>query len=169
MSKLTILVVAVFFGTLSLSASQLSAKFVDDMWNKAEVPKTEVCSNFNDKAGSTPSIELSNVPAMATKIVLAFSDETFKGMVDGGHGVIAYKIAKNSSNVTIPSIKGETFDLPENFSSVIKHRGGKYGKTEGAYLAPCSGGKGNTYSVLIKAVGDDDQTLSQTSLTLGTF
>lgn len=169
MRKFAMFVSVVLLSSLSLSASELSAKFVDSIWNTKEVPKSEVCSNFNDKAGSTPSIALSNIPVKATKIVLAFSDETFQGMRDGGHGVLAYKIAKNTSSVTIPSVKGETFDLPANFTSEIKHRGEKFGKKEGAYLAPCSGGKGNTYSVLIKAVGENDEILGQTSLTLGTF
>lgn len=169
MKRLVSLIVGLTMGISGLSAADLSAKFVDDMWNKAEVPKSEVCSNFNTKAGSTPSIMVSNIPAKTTKIVLAFSDETFQGMRDGGHGIISYSIDKDASSVTIPSIQGETFDLPTNFTSVVKHRGGKYKKTEGAYLAPCSGGKGNTYSVLIKAVDNDEHTLGSTSLTLGTF
>lgn len=169
MRKVVVLGAVALVGAIGLNASEMGAKFVDEMWNTKVVPKSEVCSNFNDKAGSTPSIALNNIPAKASKIVLAFSDETFQGMRDGGHGVLAYKIAKNTSSVTIPAVKGETFELPANVTSEIKHRGEKFGKKEGAYLAPCSGGKGNTYSVLIKAVGDDGETLSQTSLTLGTF
>jgi hypothetical protein len=134
-----------------------------------EVPKSEVCSNFNTRAGMTPAIALTNIPVGTNQVVLAFSDETFAGMRDGGHGIIAYKIPAMTSSVTIESIEGETFDLPENFSIVTKHRGGKYGKKEGAYLAPCSGGKGNTYSVLIKAMSEDGKTLGTTTLTLGKF
>ncbi|MFT7004640.1 MAG: hypothetical protein ACJAWW_002004 [Sulfurimonas sp.] len=168
MKKLSILVSIIVSAALNLSAANLSATFADDIWKGSMVPKTEVCSNFNTKVGSTPSIILENIPSDATKIVLKFSDETFKGMSDGGHGIIAYKIAKNSSKVTIPSIKGETFDLPKEFSIVVEHRGKKFGKTPGAYLAPCSGGKGNTYSVLIKAM-NGEEVLDTTSLTLGTF
>jgi len=90
-------------------------------------------------------------------------------MSDGGHGIISYKLDKNTSHVVIPSIKGETFNLPTRFSIITKHRGGKYGKTEGAYLAPCSGGKGHVYSILIKAVDSDGKTLESTSLTLGIY
>jgi hypothetical protein len=168
MKKLSILASIVLCTTFNLNAANLSATFADDIWKSGIVPKTEVCSNFNTKVGSTPSITLENIPSDATKIVLKFSDETFKGMRDGGHGVIAYKISKNSSKLTIPSIKGETFDLPKEFSVVIKHRGEKFGKAPGAYLAPCSGGKGNTYSVLIKAM-NGEEVLDTTSLTLGTF
>lgn len=168
MKKLGMIISVLSFAALNLSAAGLSATFVDDMWKKSAVPKSEVCSKFNTKAGSTPAITLENIPVNTTKIVLAFSDETFKGMRDGGHGVIAYKVPKNSSTVTIPSIKGETFDLAKKFSSVIKHRAEKYGKTPGAYLAPCSGGKGNIYSVSIKAM-NEEQVLDSTNLTLGTY
>lgn len=168
MKKIGILISIISCAALNLNAEGLSASFATDIWKKSSVPKTEVCSNFNTKAGSTPIITLKNIPKNTTKIILAFSDETFQGMKDGGHGVISYEIAKNSLTTTIPSIKGETFDLPKGFSSMIKHRAEKYGKTPGAYLAPCSGGKGNTYSVLIKAI-NEEQILDSTSLTLGTF
>lgn len=157
------------FGLSILSAANFSAEFVNKKWNNSEVPKEEVCSNYNTRAGKTPAISLSHIPKGTNKIILAFSDETFSGMRNGGHGVIAYKIPKLTSSITVPSIKGETFDIPKNFSIVTEHRGGKFGKKEGAYLAPCSGGKGNTYSVIIKAVDDSDKTLSSTSLTLGKF
>jgi len=169
MNKLTMIGAIMAFGLNSLSAADFSATFVNKIWNKVEVPKSEVCSNYNTRPGKTPTIALTNIPTGASKIILAFSDETFAGMRDGGHGVIAYKIPKKTLNITVPSIKGETFDIPKNFSIVTGHRGGKFGKTEGAYLAPCSGGKGNTYSVEIKAVDNANKTLGTTSLTLGKF
>ncbi|WP_331774137.1 hypothetical protein [Sulfurospirillum sp. 1612] len=169
MKRLVLGFVMLAVSVVGLSAANLSAKFTDSIWNQKEVPKSEVCSNYNTKPGSTPSITLDNIPANTSAIVLAFSDESFKGMSDGGHGIISYKLGKNTTHVIIPSIPGETFDLPAKFSVVEKHRGGKYGKTEGAYLAPCSGGKGHVYSVLIKAVDDAGKTLGSTRLTLGIF
>ena len=168
MKKFGSIVSLFLFTSLGLSAASLTATFTDDMWKKNVLPKSEVCSNFNTKVGSTPSIKLENIPVNTTKIVLAFSDESFKGMSVGGHGVISYAIPKNSSMIVIPSIKGETFDLPKDFTTVVKHRGEKFGKTPGAYLAPCSGGKEHVYSVLIKAM-NEDQILDSASLTLGTF
>lgn len=153
----------------TLGAVDFSATFVDKKWNKIEVPKSEVCSNYNTRAGNTPAIALTHIPVGTSKIILAFSDETFAGMRNEGHGVISYKIPKVTSSITVPSIEGETFDLPKNFSIVTQHRGGQFGKKEGAYLAPCSGGKGNTYSVIIKAVDNDDKILGSTSLTLGKY
>ncbi|WP_122892761.1 hypothetical protein [Arcobacter peruensis] len=168
MKKITTILTMTTLSLMSLNAASLSATFADDIWKKTAVPKTEVCSNFNTKAGSTPSINLENIPANTDKIMLTFSDETFSGMRDGGHGIVSYAVPTNSSSLTIPSMQGETFTLPVGFTSVVKHRGEKYKKTPGAYLAPCSGGKGNTYSVVIKAMSKD-KILDATSLTLGIF
>ena len=155
---------------INLSASGLSASFTDTkMWDGKTVPKEEVCSNYNMEAGSTPEIMLKNIPTNSQKVILTFTDETFKGMNNGGHGVVSYTLTANTNTTTIPSFQGETFDLPENFTSVIAHRGTKYKKTPGAYLAPCSGGKGNTYSVLIQAVNKDSKVLDKTTLTLGKY
>ena len=152
----------------NIYAANMTASFTDTVWNEKKVPAEQVCSDYNMDAGNTPEISLNNVPKNTTKIVLAFSDETFKGMRDGGHGIISYTIVPNTRNVYIPSIEGETFDLPDGFKSETAHRAGKFGKVPGAYLAPCSGGKGNTYSVIIKAV-NGDKTLAKTSLTLGIY
>jgi hypothetical protein len=165
----------IFFSTLSASflltanlyANSFSATFEEDIWNDKNIPEEHVCSDYNVEAGSTPAINLKNIPVGTTNIQLEFSDETFKGMRNGGHGIISYnKIS--SPDLLIPAIEGETFDLPDGFTSVIKHRAGKYGKTPGAYLAPCSGGKGNTYSVIIKAM-KNTKVLSTTSLTMGIY
>jgi len=169
MKSIVILLAIIALGFSNLSAVDFSASFVDTKWNQIEVPKSEVCSNFNTRAGNTPAIALTNIPAGTSQVVLAFSDETFEGMANGGHGIIAYTIPKMASSVTIDSIAGETFDLPKNFSSVTAHRGVKYGKKEGAYLAPCSGGKDHIYSVMITAVDDANKTLGSTTLTLGKF
>ena len=154
----------------NLNAASLKAKFADtDLWNGKIVPEEMVCSDYNFEAGSTPEITLQNIPKNTNKIILVFSDETFKGMSDGGHGVISYHLDSGLKEVTIPSIQGETFDLPDEFTSLVAHRGVNFGKEEGAYLAPCSGGKGNTYSVIIQAVDKDNKVLDSTSLTLGKF
>ena len=156
--------------TISLSAANMTADFADPKtWNGKIVPKEAVCSNYNVEAGSTPEIILRNIPKGTQDIVLTFTDETFKGMRDGGHGILSYTLEKDTYKVIVPTVQGETFNLPEDFTSVVQHRGTKYGKTQGAYLAPCSGGKGNTYSVLIQAVDKKSTELDRVSLTLGKY
>lgn len=153
-----------------LNAAQFSASFTDkNLWNGKKVPEEMVCSDYNFEAGSTPEISLTNVPKYTRKIILSFNDKTFTKMDNGGHGVLAYKIDVGATKVDIPSIKGETYDLPDEFESIQEHTGTRFGKEEGAYLAPCSGGKGNTYTVLIQAVDRKDNVLASTTLVLGKY
>jgi len=166
LSLLTIASIA----TLGLNAANMNANFADpETWGGEVVPNDSVCSDYNMEAGSTPEIILRNIPKGTKDIILSFSDETYKGMRNGGHGVLSYTLEENTRSVIIPTVEGETFDLPKNFKSVIAHRAGKFGKTPGAYLAPCSGGKGNTYSVLIQAVDKNSAELDSATLTLGTY
>lgn len=156
--------------TLSLQATPFNANFANPLiWDGHTIPKTEVCSNYNTKAGATPEIIVRKIPKGTSALLLTFTDETFQGMRNGGHGVLSYALEEDTFSVIIPSVAGETFDLPKDFRSIKEHRGTKYGKTAGAYLAPCSGGKGNTYSVLIQAVDQDLNELDRQTLILGKY
>lgn len=166
--KKNILKLFLILPIISLSANSLTASFADSQWDGKIVPEDMVCSDYNMEAGSTPELIISNIPKSSDKIVLAFSDETFKGMRNGGHGIISYSFKKGLKEITIPAMEGETFDLPNSFKSITPHKAVKYGKPEGAYLAPCSGGKGNTYSVKIEALSGD-KILATTNLTLGKY
>ncbi|MEA3290621.1 MAG: hypothetical protein U9Q04_10630 [Campylobacterota bacterium] len=153
----------------------IKAKFADAKWDGNRVPKDEICSDYNKNGGHSPKIMITNLPKDTNKIILSFNDESVQRMNHGGHGVVGYKVANSSTNVTIPSIKGETFNLPVNFTSENAHNGGQFGKTPGAYLPPCSGGRGNTYSVNIEAIqefGSDEKKpmlLGDTKLKMGIY
>jgi len=155
---------------------ELKAEFVKSKWNGNRVPKDEVCSNYNKKAGSTPAIKITNLPKGSTKVILTFNDLSVPKMASGGHGVLSYDVSNSDSTVIIPSMMGETFDLPNGFSSIQAHKAALYfGKTPGAYIAPCSGGRGNIYDVKIEAIHeytDADKKpilLGDTKLRLGTY
>jgi len=153
----------------SIFAGDLKVQFLDTKWDGVTVPKDEVCSNFNTKAGSTPPLMVSNIPENATKLIFTYSDKTFTKMDNGGHGIVAYNIKENAKEVKVPALKGETFELIKGFEVVTAHTGTRFKKTPGAYLAPCSGGKGNTYQVTISAVDSSNKSLASTELTLGKF
>jgi len=131
---------------------ELNISFVDKKWDGKKVPKDEVCSDYNPKGGNSPALTISNLPKKVNYLILSFSDETFKGMSNGGHGIVGYKVKDANSTVTIPSIKGETFSLPTGFNSIRKHQGEQFKKKKGAYLPPCSGGNGNLYVIEVKAI-----------------
>ncbi|MBU0925389.1 hypothetical protein KKG81_10915 [bacterium] len=151
----------------SLFASDLSVQFSDSKWDGITVPKDEVCSNYNTKAGSTPPLKISNIPSNTAKIVFTYSDKTFTKMDNGGHGILSYKVDANE--VEVPALMGETFELADGFEVVTAHTGTRFKKTPGAYLAPCSGGKGNTYKVVINAVDSANNSLATTELVLGKY
>jgi hypothetical protein len=151
----------------SLFASDLSVQFSDSKWDGITVPKDEICSNYNTKAGSTPPLKISNIPSNTAKIVFTYSDKTFTKMDNGGHGILSYKVDANE--VEVPALMGETFELADGFEVVTAHTGTRFKKTPGAYLAPCSGGKGNTYKVVINAVDSANNSLATTELVLGKY
>ncbi|MBI3873830.1 MAG: hypothetical protein HY307_02285 [Arcobacter sp.] len=153
----------------SLLASDLKVEFMDKKWDGITVPKDEVCSNYNLKAGSTPVFKISNIPENGAKIVFSYNDKTFTKMDNGGHGVVAYSILKGSKTVEVPSLLGETFKVDKGFEIVKPHTGTRFNKTAGAYLAPCSGGKNNTYSVTVTVVDDINKSLATTEFILGKF
>jgi hypothetical protein len=82
---------------------------------------------------------------------MEFSDRTYKPMDKGGHGKIGFEITEGTEKVIVPSVPAHSFDLPEGFFIVKEHQGADWDKA-GAYMPPCSGGKGNSYYVTVKAV-----------------
>jgi hypothetical protein len=153
----------------SLFAGDLKVEFIDSKWDGITVPKDEVCSNYNIEAGSTPPLKISNIPSGTVKIVFTYSDKTFTKMDNGGHGIIAYKVALDAKEISVPALQGETFELVNGFEVVTAHTGTRFNKIAGAYLAPCSGGKGNTYKVGIEAVDVANKPLASMELVLGKY
>ncbi|WP_375723339.1 hypothetical protein LXN10_12545 [Arcobacter sp. KX21116] len=153
----------------SLLASDIEVSFTDKKWDGKVIPLDEVCSNYNVEAGSTPGLYIENLPDGAKKVILKFNDKTFTKMDNGGHGILSFDIEEDVTNVEIPPQIGETFELDEGFSVVNAHTGTRFGKQEGAYLAPCSGGKGNTYTVDISILNSDGKVLASKELVLGKY
>ena len=95
-------------------------------------------------------------------------------MDNGGHGKIGYTIAPGTVEATVPSVPGHTFSLPEGFFLVAAQTNPSWDKA-GAYLPPCSGGRGNYYYVTIKAVlqspdkSQKTRVLATTKLELGRY
>jgi hypothetical protein len=164
-----VLILCSFLAISSLMANDLKVEFSDSKWDGVNIPKDEVCSNYNIEAGSTPPLKISNIPENTDKIIFTYNDKTFTKMDNGGHGIVSYKVENNSKEIEVPALQGETFDLENGFEVVTAHTGTRFKKTPGAYLAPCSGGKGNTYTVNINAVDSSNKSLSSTELVLGKF
>ncbi|HMM75860.1 MAG TPA: hypothetical protein PJ986_09135 [Gammaproteobacteria bacterium] len=155
---------------LAVSASELKAAFVDPAWNGAIVPDGYQCQKFGGTHGS-PALQVSGVPERANALILEFSDRSYAPMDHGGHGKIGYAIEAGSTSAQVPSVPPHTTELPTGFWIVAEHGAPKWDKP-GAYLPPCSGGRGNAYYVTVKAVvrdGDNIEELAETSLEMGKY
>ena len=162
-------------GILSLSgcvndmpnkSEQMGVSFADAKWGGMMVPKDQVCK-WAGGDGSTPSLKVTNLPLGTSKVLVLFSDDTYKPMDNGGHGQIGINVS-NQTDIMIPSIKGETKVMPVNMFIHKEHKGLKRGKA-GAYLPPCSGGKGNSYYATVKALNSNDEVLKTTEIQMGKF
>ena len=107
-----------------------------------------------------------------TLLIVEYSDLDSERMNNGGHGKIGYKVG-NVSQVVIPSVKGHSFDLPKDFTVVSPHANPNW-DTAGAYMPPCSGGRGHSYYATVKAVhetpaGEEAELLGKGMIQLGKY
>jgi methyltransferase (TIGR00027 family) len=155
-------------------AEKLEVLFADPAWDGEKVPKGQQCRRFGGQNPSTPPLLVKHVPEGTTAIVMEYSDKSYYPMDQGGHGKIGYRVPRGISALTIPPVPGHSFDLPEGFFLVTRHRGAAWDKA-GAYMPPCSGGRGNLYTVTVKAVRnmrDDNKTfdvLDEVVLQMGRY
>lgn len=170
MKQILIAIIAIFAATAHADGA-LKASLAEVAWDGNNIPAGQQCARFGGK-GATPAIKVEQIPAGANALVMEFSDQTYQPMNNGGHGKIAYRITSGSKQTTIPSVAGHSFDLPDGFILIEAQRAPTWDKA-GAYLPPCSGGKGNTYSVTVRAVKEADgkigATLAETTIKMGQY
>ena len=129
----------------------LTISLADPAWNGKKIPTDQVCKKFGSTQASSPMLTVEGIPAEADALVLSFNDESYTPMDKGGHGIVRIAQSKGPT-AQVPAVPGETDSLPAGVSVVSKHRGTGWSGTGGAYLPPCSGGRGNTYSIDVSAV-----------------
>jgi hypothetical protein len=152
---------------VALGQDTLKVSFADPAWDGKTVPVGQQCSLFGGM-GATPALQIAGVPDGTTKVTLAFNDETYTAMGNGGHGIIGFDVAPTAGSVTLPSVPGESDQLPTGVSVVTKNRGtGDYDKP--GYLPPCSGGQGNLYSATVTALDASGATLAESKIELGHY
>jgi phosphatidylethanolamine-binding protein (PEBP) family uncharacterized protein len=150
--------------------AKLEISFADAEWGGKSIHYTQRCGSPD---ASTPRLIVKNIPAGTNAIIMEYSDRDWPDMDNVGHGKIGYHIPERTTEITIPSVPANTFDLPEGFFLVAAHQGGHF--KAGAYMPPCSGGMGNRYYVTVKAVftaspeSKEFKVLGQAVLELGKF
>lgn len=156
---------------IQVMAADMSAKISDAAWDGKTVPEGQQCNRFGGKAMS-PTLSVTDIPAAADALIIAFDDRSYGPMNNGGHGQVIYHISKDAGQVDVPSIAPHTFDLPNGFTLLSAHKAPS-GDTAGAYMPPCSGGGGNQYVVVVKAVtmsGDETgDALAKTEVAMGKY
>jgi hypothetical protein len=156
-------------GAAQAAEPTLTATFVDaKTWTGDKLPDGQQCQKFKG-TGSVPALKIAGAPAGTTGIVLALNDESNEGMNNGGHGIIRYAVTPANGSVTLPSVPGETDNLPAGVTPVKKHIASAYSGTGGAILPPCSGGRGNTYTATLTATNAAGATLATGRVVLGKY
>lgn len=146
---------------------QLGITFNDPSWNGDSIPPGQQCSKFGGR-GATPPLSISGVPAGTSEIVVEFNDRDYAPLSsNGGHGIIGFA-ASAPGGIELPSVPGETRDMPEGARVIASTRasGGYYVP---GYLPPCSGGRGNRYFAVVKAKDTAGVTLALGHIDLGRY
>lgn len=131
----------------------LQVEFADAAWDGVKVPSGMQCKRFGGKDAASPALNVSALPAGTTKVIVRFNDLSFPPLSrNGGHGSIMVNVPAGSDSVTVPSVPGETYNIPEGVEVYKPHRATSRRVGKGAYLPPCSGGQGNNYQAVVLAV-----------------
>ena len=160
---MTVIIVLMF----SANALALDIQFADNSWDGVTIPEGQQCQKFGGVNPSTPKWIVSDIPAGSDTIILEYSDRESERMNNGGHGKMSFAINSSAEKVEIPSVPGHTFEIPAGFTMIEAHRGPGWDR-EGAYMPPCSGGKGHAYYVTIKTL-KGDQVTAETIVEMGKY
>lgn len=155
--KIKFLMTLILIVALPCKAAALNVEFADTAWDGITIPEGQQCQKFGGNNPATPELVVSGIPPGTTGIVLEYSDRDSKKMDKGGHGKMMFNLNSTASKVDIPALLGHTFSLPVAFTMIEEHRGDGWDKA-GAYMPPCSGGKGHAYYLTVKTVEGDKVT-----------
>lgn len=162
------LIAAFALPSAAVAQSALTVTFTDAAWDGKTVPKTATCSIDGNTGAMTPALEISGVPEGTIKITESFNDETYTPMDHGGHGVLGFSVTPSGGVVQVPSVPGESDQLPAGVSVVKKNLGtGNYDKP--GWLPPCSGGNGNRYTMDVDALDAAGKVLATAHVEIGHY
>lgn len=149
----------------------LTVAFADAKWTGGAVPSDEVCKKFGGANSASPRLAVSGIPAGANALVIEYNDLSYAPLSsNGGHGAVLYALSGGGSNVTVPSVPSQTMSVPQGFTVLKKSAGDWPGLENGAYLPPCSGGRGNSYAAIVYAVDTNAKTvLAKGRISLGSY
>ena len=152
---------------LANAAGKLQVSFADAKWTGKRIPDGQHCKKFGGK-GATPQLKVSGIPQGATAILVEFNDASYQPLsYDGGHGVVGFKYS-GAGEAVLPPVPGGTNKTPEGTWIERENRATGDWASDG-YLPPCSGGRGNTYFAVVRAVDANKKVLAEAEITLGYY
>lgn len=168
MKKLAVLVLILALVAPATAASKLKVAFADPKWTGKLIPAGMHCSRFGGSNPTSPPLRISDIPQGTVRLIVEFDDESYQPLsYDGGHGKFALEVGGKSEVVFPPIPEGVSKGLPEGVTLLASHRG--WSDEPAGYLPPCSGGRGNRYSVTIRAVSAAKKELGKGYLILGSY
>lgn len=154
--------------------ASLEVSFVDSKWDGVTVPSNHECKRDGGQ-GDSPALRVGNIPRGTNAIIVEFNDRSYEPLsYGGGHGAIWVAVS-TENEITIPSVPSETSKLPPGVHSEHSHQADSSSISSGAYLAPCSRGRGNSYFADINAVykakdkSEKSKLLGQGKIELGKY
>lgn len=167
LAKLAVLVLSLALAAPGAAAGpKLKVSFADPKWDGKRIPEGMQCSQQGGVGPASPPLKVSDIPAGTVRLIVEFDDESYRPLSsDGGHGKFAFEV-DGKSEVIFPAIpQGITSGFPPGVSMVSNNRSGM----GPGYLPPCSGGRGNRYSVTIRALSAAKKQLAEGYLIMGTY
>ena len=148
-------------------AAELQVSFADSSWTGKKIPTGQHCMKFGGNS-ATPELNVSGIPQGATAILVEFNDASFASLSSrGGHGIVGFEYAGGGEAV-LPPVPGGADETPAGTWIEKKNRATGAWKSPG-YLPPCSGGRGNRYFAVVKAVDADKKVLAKAKIKLGRY
>jgi len=162
-------IVALSFSALVLTAGAALADLkaqVLSPWDGKTVPAGQQCVLHGGK-GATPPFQATGIPDGAVWLIVEYNDKSFKPLSrNGGHGTIGYAVKGGSAK--LPAVQGMTSRMPKGVQVIAAAQStGDYASP--GYLPPCSGGRGNSYEAVVKAVDANGKVLDKTRMKLGRY
>ena len=148
-------------------AGKLQVSFADPIWTGKKIPKGQHCRKFGGN-GATPELKVSGIPEGTTAILVEFNDASYQPLSSrGGHGIVGFEYAGGAEAV-LPPVPGGTKETQAGTWIEKKNRAtGAW--TSPGYLPPCSGGRGNRYFAVVKAVDAEGKVLAKAKITIGRY
>ena len=154
------------FGLLASAAAADMTVRLGGGWDGKKIPSGQHCTVHGGK-GSTPPMTVSNLPSGTAWIYVEYNDRDYAPLSKkGGHGVIGYPVS--GATADLYSVPGLASKLPGKAKVISAARGtGAY--KSGGYMPPCSGGKGNRYFAIVKAISASGKQIDKQRVEIGRY